>query len=83
MCRPSGCDILLCNDNEVRRARTWEGCGTCSAIMVAKSGTVVNARRLAADNEECAVQQAKAMVGGDTVELWDGLRFIERFSPVD
>ena len=53
------------------------------AIMVAKSGTVVNARRLAADNEECAVQQAKAMVGGDTVELWDGLRFIERFSPVD
>lgn len=53
------------------------------AIVVAKSGTVVNAMRLAADNEERAVQQAKAMVGDDTVELWDGLRFIERFSPVD
>ena len=34
------------------------------------------------DDDE-AVERAKAMVDGHAVELWDGLRFIEHFPPVD
>ncbi|MHC2088893.1 hypothetical protein [Methylobacterium sp. CM6244] len=53
------------------------------AIMVAPSGTVVNAARLVAENDDEARERAKAMVDGDAVELWDGVRFIEHFPPVD
>lgn len=53
------------------------------AIVVAPSGTVVNAMRLVAESDEEARERAKAMVDGDAVELWDGLRFIEHFPPVD
>jgi hypothetical protein len=47
------------------------------------SGTVVNAMRLAVESDEEALERAKAMVDGHAVELWDGLRFIEHFPPVD
>ncbi|MHC2020472.1 hypothetical protein [Methylobacterium sp. CM6247] len=53
------------------------------AIIIAKSGTVVNALRLQAEDDEQACEHAKAMVDGHAVELWDGLRFIEHFPPVD
>ncbi|MHC2019956.1 hypothetical protein [Methylobacterium sp. CM6247] len=53
------------------------------AIVIAPSGTVVNAMRLVAGSDEEARALAKAMVDGDAVELWDGLRFIEHFPPVD
>ncbi|MHC2019716.1 hypothetical protein [Methylobacterium sp. CM6247] len=52
-------------------------------ILIAKSGTVVNAMRLQADDDAEACERAKAMVDGHAVELWDGLRFIEHFPPVD
>lgn len=53
------------------------------AIIIAKSGTVVNVLRLHAEDDKQACEHAKAMVDGDAVELWDGLRFIEHFPPVD
>ena len=52
------------------------------AIIVAKGGSVINAQRIVADNDEQAIGQARALVDGHAVELWDGLRFIEQFLPV-
>ena len=53
------------------------------AIIIAKSGTVINAWRILADTDEQATNQAKALVDGHAVELWDGLRFIEHFPPIE
>jgi hypothetical protein len=53
------------------------------AIIIAKSGTVVNALRLQAEDDEKACERAKALVNGHAVELWDGLRFIEHFPPIE
>ncbi|MHC2002855.1 hypothetical protein ACYQR9_20755 [Methylobacterium sp. CM6241] len=39
--------------------------------------------RLAAEDDDRAIEAVKAMVDGHAVELWDGLRFIEHFPSVD
>lgn len=52
-------------------------------VLLAKSGTVINAWRLIADGDEQAMECAKGLVDGHAVELWDGVRFIEHFPPID
>jgi hypothetical protein len=39
--------------------------------------------RLNVEDDPSAIVKAKAIVGGHTVELWDGVRFIEIFPSVD
>lgn len=53
------------------------------AIIVAKGGTVINAVRLQAHDDEQALQSAKSLMNGHAVELWDGARFVGHFPPAD
>jgi len=48
----------------------------------ARSGAVHNVLHLPADDDEQAREQARTMVDSHAVELWDGLRFVDRFAPV-
>lgn len=52
------------------------------AILLEKDGTVLNACRLLAKNDEHASEVAKAMMGGHSIKLWDGSRFIKHFPHV-
>ncbi|WP_243980463.1 hypothetical protein [Methylobacterium sp. E-045] len=53
------------------------------AVLLAKSGAVIGMVRLSVQDDEQAIVRAKAMVDGHAVELWDGVRFIELFPPVE
>jgi hypothetical protein len=52
-------------------------------ILLAKDGAVVSASRISVEDDDGAIEAAKAMVDGHAVELWDGLRFIEHFPSID
>ncbi|MCJ2046815.1 hypothetical protein MKK58_20070 [Methylobacterium sp. J-078] len=52
-------------------------------ILLRKDGAVIGAVPLSARDDDFAIAQAKSLVDGHAVELWDGLRFIEHFDPVD
>lgn len=52
-------------------------------LLFAKTGAVIGMVRISVQDDDEAIERAKAMVDGHTVELWDGLRFIELFRPVD
>ena len=53
------------------------------AILIDAGGREVSAYRIMASGDDEAVEQAKALVGGYSIDLWDGLRFIEHFPAVD
>ncbi|WP_419953366.1 hypothetical protein [Methylobacterium sp.] len=53
------------------------------AILLAKSGAVIGMVRLSVQDDDQALERARSMVDGHAVELWDGMRFIELFPPVD
>ncbi|MHC2017317.1 hypothetical protein [Methylobacterium sp. CM6247] len=52
-------------------------------LLLAKTGAVIGMVRISVQDDDEAIERAKAMVDGHAVELWDGLRFIELFPPVD
>lgn len=52
-------------------------------FLLAKTGAVIGMVPIAVQDDSEAVERAVAMVDGHAVELWDGLRFIEHFPPVD
>lgn len=63
------------NDNTMSsnyRAMTLDACGR-----------ILSVERLSAPGDREAMDLARAMVDGHAVDLWDGLRFIECFEPVD
>ena len=53
------------------------------AILIGKSGEVLGMARLNVDDDPTAMVEAKALVNGHAVELWDGVRFIEHFATTD
>ncbi len=53
------------------------------ALLLGSSGEIIALTALTARDDDDAMQIAGSMVDGRAVELWDGLRFIERFDPVD
>lgn len=52
-------------------------------IVSAKTGDIINTMRIEAKDDEQAIELARAIFDGHAVELWDGLRFIEHFPPVE
>ena len=44
-------------------------------------GTAINRTDLRCTSEEEAKEQAKALAVRNTIELWDGARYIARFDP--
>lgn len=53
------------------------------AILIGKSGEVLGMTRLSVRDDPTAIVEAKALVNGHAVELWDGLRFIDHFPTLD
>ncbi|RYE97882.1 MAG: hypothetical protein EOO77_38250 [Oxalobacteraceae bacterium] len=53
-----------------------------AVVLDAYGGEVLNTPISAAGDDE-AKGKARALVDGHALDLWDGLRFIERFEPVD
>jgi len=53
------------------------------AILVDVNGCPVQVLPLAAADDDKAVVQARALVDGHSIDLWDGIRFIEHFPAVD
>ena len=53
------------------------------ALILDQSGRVLAMTAISAANDDIAVEVAQSMVDGHAVELWDGVRFIEHFPPVD
>jgi len=53
------------------------------AILVDVNGCLIQVLPLAAADDDKAVVQARALVDGHSIDLWDGIRFIEHFPAVD
>ena len=53
------------------------------AVLIDVNGCTVATVRIKASEDDEAVVQAKVLVDGHGVDLWDGVRFIEHFPPVD
>jgi hypothetical protein len=51
------------------------------AIVVRADGSPVVRIPIAKTDDEAAKAQARTLVDGHAVDLWDGLRFVERFEP--
>ncbi|MCJ2106755.1 hypothetical protein MKK70_15505 [Methylobacterium sp. E-041] len=49
------------------------------AFLVNADGRVVRLENLPALDDQDALRQAEAFVAGHAVELWHGMRFMERF----
>ena len=52
------------------------------AILIDGDGHTVSMYRIMAAGDDEAVSQAKALVDGHAVDLWDGVRFIEHFPAI-
>jgi hypothetical protein len=52
------------------------------AILVDMNGGPVQVLSLTAPNDDKALTQARALVDGHGVDLWDGIHFIEHFQAV-
>jgi len=53
------------------------------AMLIDVNGRAVQMLPITAPDDDKAVAQAKALVDGHGVDLWDGVRFIEHFPAVD
>lgn len=53
------------------------------AVMLNASGGEVLNTPVSASNDSEAKDKARALVDGHAVDLWDSMRFIERFEPLD
>ena len=53
------------------------------ARLIDVNGHPISTVPIKASGDEEAIVQAKALVDGYGVDLWDGVRFIEHFPPVD
>jgi hypothetical protein len=53
------------------------------AVLIDVDGCTVATVRIKASNDDEAVVQAAVLVDGHGVDLWDGVRLIEHFPPVD
>ena len=51
------------------------------AVVLGENGEVLAVVRIQTEADADALSRAKALVDGHTVELWDGVRFIEQFRP--
>lgn len=51
-------------------------------IVLARNGEVLSTTRLDARNDMEAKILARSRVDGHALELWDGVRFIELFDPI-
>ncbi|GJE43427.1 hypothetical protein [Methylobacterium soli] len=49
------------------------------ALILSQEGLVLRTERVPADDDPAALAIAETLDGAHAVELWDGLRFIERF----
>jgi hypothetical protein len=52
-------------------------------LILDREGQVLRMERMEAGRDSEAVERARRLVDGHAIELWDGVRFIEHFSPVD
>ena len=52
-------------------------------FILGSDNRVLRMEPIAVETDDEALSQARAFVDGHAVELWDGLRFIEHFEPVD
>ena len=52
-------------------------------LILDREGQVLRMERIEGDEDDEAVERARRLVDGHAVELWDGVRFIEHFPPVD
>lgn len=48
-------------------------------MVVAPDGAVRQVIPIPAETDAAAMMAARHLVGGDAADLWDGLRFVERF----
>ncbi|WP_375462823.1 hypothetical protein [uncultured Methylobacterium sp.] len=53
------------------------------ALLLSAAGQVLRMEHLPASDDADAMRRARLLVDGHAVELWDGVRFIERFEPSD
>lgn len=51
------------------------------AFILNADGKVLRSAPVPAQDDEAALSLASAMVDGHSVELWDGMRFIEHLDP--
>ncbi|MER2263723.1 hypothetical protein [Methylobacterium oxalidis] len=51
------------------------------AFILDADGKVLRLAPVSAQDDEAALRLASAMVDGHSVELWDGMRFIEHLDP--
>ncbi|WP_162560873.1 hypothetical protein [Methylobacterium durans] len=51
------------------------------AFVLDADGRVLRSDPIAAQDDEAALNLASARVGSHSVELWDGMRFIEHLDP--
>ena len=58
-----------------------EKTATYRAYLIGKGDRIENATHILAENDEEAVKQARQLVDGHAVELWDRSRMIARFLP--
>jgi len=66
------------NHSVERPTRPWERAAYRVFLLDGDDGVRTSLPLTAADDVE-ALALARAMVDGHSVELWDGVRFIERF----
>ncbi|WP_336486363.1 hypothetical protein [Methylobacterium nigriterrae] len=52
-------------------------------IVLSTCNEVIRTERLSASSDDEALSLIRPMVDGHALELWDGVRFIERFNPSD
>lgn len=50
-------------------------------LLLDGSGAVLDSERLEAPGDDEAMAAARARLARHTVELWEGLRFVEQFRP--
>lgn len=62
--------------------RTRDAPSFYRAILIDGDGHTVSMYRIMAAGDDEAVVQAKALVDGHGVDLWDGIRFIEHFPAI-
>ncbi|KQO69386.1 hypothetical protein ASF22_01895 [Methylobacterium sp. Leaf87] len=53
------------------------------AFLLDMNGRILRERRIDALCDEDAISVAATMMDGRAIDLWDGLRFIEHFPPID
>ncbi|MCJ2110017.1 hypothetical protein MKK64_02130 [Methylobacterium sp. E-025] len=52
-------------------------------LILDRRGQVLRMERIESGGDDEVVERALRFVDGQAIELWDGVRFIEHFPPVD